>query len=122
MPLELGIFLGAQRFGTGVHRRKNCLIFDRERYRYQQFISDISGQDIAAHHNNVPALIATVRDWLNTASGGEPLPGGSAIAQRFAAFETDLPANCAKLHLKAGELTFADYANMARAWLAAQEL
>ena len=66
IPLELGIFLGAQRFGTRVHKRKNCLIFDRERYRYQQFISDIAGQDIAAHHNDLRALIAMVRDWLST--------------------------------------------------------
>ncbi len=72
MPLELGIFLGAQRFGAGVHRRKNCLIVDRERYRYQQFISDIPGQDIAAHHNDVAALIATVRDWLPDIGGPFP--------------------------------------------------
>lgn len=49
MPLELGIFLGAQRFGSGKHREKNCLVLDREPYRYQKFISDIAGQDIAAH-------------------------------------------------------------------------
>jgi hypothetical protein len=30
MPLELGIFLGAQRFGTRQHKTKNCLILDRE--------------------------------------------------------------------------------------------
>jgi hypothetical protein len=30
MPLELGMFLGAQRFGAGRHKNKNCLILDRE--------------------------------------------------------------------------------------------
>src|SRR5262249_48867536 len=41
MPLELGIFLGAQRYGQGRQKKKCCLILDRERYRYRAFISDI---------------------------------------------------------------------------------
>jgi hypothetical protein len=48
MPLELGPFLGAKRFGGQDHARKNCLILDLEPYRYQKFISDLSGQDIHA--------------------------------------------------------------------------
>ena len=42
MPLELGLFLGAHRFGSGEQRRKACLVLDREPYRYQKFISDIA--------------------------------------------------------------------------------
>jgi hypothetical protein len=49
MPLELGIFLGAKKFGQGRQREKVCLIFDREKYRYQKFISDLSAYDIRAH-------------------------------------------------------------------------
>ncbi|HYU25729.1 MAG TPA: hypothetical protein VEO74_11030 [Thermoanaerobaculia bacterium] len=49
MPLELGLFLGAKRFGSPKQRSKTCLILDVERYRYQKFISDIAGQDIAAY-------------------------------------------------------------------------
>ncbi len=33
MPLELGLFLGAARFGSGPQTRKSCLVLDRERYR-----------------------------------------------------------------------------------------
>lgn len=51
MPLELGVFLGAKKFGIHEHKRKKCLVVDREPYRYQKFISDISGQDIQAHNN-----------------------------------------------------------------------
>ena len=40
MPLELGVFLGAKRFGPGRRRSKRCLILDRDRYRFQKFISD----------------------------------------------------------------------------------
>src|SRR5262245_35887468 len=43
MPLELGAFLGAKCFGSQEQRRKACLILDSEKYRYQRFISDISG-------------------------------------------------------------------------------
>jgi hypothetical protein len=43
MPLELGIFLGAMRFGSGKQRQKHSLVLDREPYRYQKFVSDISG-------------------------------------------------------------------------------
>jgi hypothetical protein len=42
MPLELGIFLGAKRFGGS--SKKRCLIMDRQPYRYQRFISDIGGR------------------------------------------------------------------------------
>src|SRR6266550_5360914 len=46
MPLELGMFLAAKRFGGAKQRRKVCLVLDTMPYRYQQFISDIAGQDI----------------------------------------------------------------------------
>ena len=52
MPLELGVFLGAKKFGRNEQKKKNCLILDKEQYRYQQFISDIAGQDIPAHNND----------------------------------------------------------------------
>jgi len=65
MPLELGLFLGAKRFGRPQQRLKICLILDLERYRYQKFISDIAGQDIAAHSGNSRIAIRIVRDWLH---------------------------------------------------------
>src|SRR6266581_591465 len=61
MPLELGMFLAAKRFGAGKQRQKVCLILDSKPYRYQQFISDIAGQDIQVHHNGVQGAIAVVR-------------------------------------------------------------
>src|SRR4051794_5309929 len=44
MPFELGLFLGAKRFGRAKQKFKTCLILDVEPYRYQKFISDIAGQ------------------------------------------------------------------------------
>src|SRR5689334_11199778 len=46
MPLELGLFLGAKRYGAPPQNRKRALVLDVEPYRYQRFISDIAGQDI----------------------------------------------------------------------------
>jgi hypothetical protein len=122
MPLELGMFLGAQRFGSGRQKRKNCLILDIERYRYQKFISDIAGQDISAHDATTATLIGRIRDWLRPASGGRALPGGAAIVRRFEAFQAALPALCAEIRLEPAELTFSDYANLASEWLRRQEL
>ena len=49
MPFELGLFLACKRFGGGRHRLKSCLVLDRTRYRYQQFLSDLAGADIESH-------------------------------------------------------------------------
>ncbi|MEA2337939.1 MAG: hypothetical protein QOE82_1946 [Thermoanaerobaculia bacterium] len=46
MPLELGLFIGAKRFGRAEQKTKTCLILDIERYRYQKFISDIAGRTL----------------------------------------------------------------------------
>src|SRR5262249_29633577 len=68
MPLELGIFLGAKRFG-GRSSQKRCLIMDRAPYRYQRFISDIVGQDIWAHNRNPTMAIRHVLGCLQSVSG-----------------------------------------------------
>src|ERR1700686_3205317 len=64
MPLELGMFLGAKRFGDALQKRKLCLILDRDTYRYQKYISDIAGQDIRAHKSSEGNAISITRDWL----------------------------------------------------------
>ena len=118
MPLELGLFLGAQRFGAGPQKRKSCLVLDRDKYRYQEFMSDIAGQDIAAHGDDPAEAIRAVRDWLSVSKAGvKRPPGGSAIATRYEHFLADLPDICAGAELKVGELTFVEYADLASTWL-----
>jgi len=68
MPLELGLFIGAKRFGGSSHHRKSCLILDTDPYRYQAFISDIAGQDIRPHGGDHRRLITAIRDWLRATS------------------------------------------------------
>lgn len=118
MPLELGLFLGAKRFGAGPQSRKSCLVLDRDSYRYQEFISDIAGQDIAAHANDPAEAIRAVRDWLSISKAGIRRPaGGPVIAGRYRRFMTELPKICADAELQASELTFVEYADMASTWL-----
>ncbi len=78
MPLELGLFLGAKRFGGAQQKLKICLILDVERYRYQKFISDIAGQDIAAHSGDNRTVIRIVRDWLSSATPKSSFSGGTS--------------------------------------------
>ena len=117
MPFELGLFLGARRFGNRRQKAKNCLILDTERYRYQKFLSDIAGQDIDAHGNDPGKLITKVRNFLRTHSAGRTLPGGAVIKRDFAQFEDRKPVICAALELDPAELTFVDFAYLVAHYL-----
>jgi hypothetical protein len=120
MPLELGVFLGAKRFGNGNHNAKRCLILDRAPYRYQMFISDIAGQDIRSHGMSPGRVVSCIRDWLRNASRIN-LPGGAAINGNYRKFRGKLPALCKRLQLELHELTFNDYVNIATEWLKSEQ-
>jgi len=119
MPLELGMFFGAKRFGVRNQKKKACLILDYERYRYQKFVSDIAGQDIKSHDNDPKLLIRAVRDWLRGLSPDAAIPGGASIYRRYLTFVRDLPQLCVSLTIDPDELTYADYANVVSIWLRA---
>jgi hypothetical protein len=117
MPLELGMFLGAKKFGTGPQQKKVCLILDALPYRYQQFISDIAGQDVQPHNGDPRTLITVVRNWLRTACGNEWMPGGAEIYRRYLLFMGDLAELCVEVRLQPSELTFKDLAALIARWL-----
>jgi hypothetical protein len=116
MPLELGAFLAAKHFGKGVHARKACLILDREPHRYQKFCSDIAGQDIRTHGNDVSRAVTAVRDWLRTHVKHD-VPGGAAIAKSYEVFGAALPTMCEQAELRPSELTFLDFRRLVDQWL-----
>jgi hypothetical protein len=108
MPFELGIFFGAKRFGDKQQRTKSALIFDKEKYRYQEFISDLNGVDIKAHDNSSSAAVHKVREWLATASRRTSLPGYVTIQKEYIAFEKSLPKIVKRLGLEIQTLSFND--------------
>lgn len=119
MPLELGLFLGARRFGQGAQRKKSCLILEKERWRYQKYCSDIAGQDIRAHGNQVHQALKAVRNWLQAnLPASHHLPSPSMLTERYLAFRRELPAICHQLDLSPRELTFLDYRKVVTEWLA----
>jgi hypothetical protein len=117
MPLELGIFLAAKRFGAGKQKKKRCLVLDVAPYRYQKFISDISGQDIHAHDDKIETLIEQLAAWLRTQSRDSKVPGGRMIAHEFEQFLQALPSICGQRDLHPDELTFGDYVELVAEYL-----
>ena len=117
MPLELGLFLGASKFGGKMQRQKKTLIFDRAAYRYQTFISDISGQDIHTHNDELGQLIEQVASWLRDEAKDFRVPGGRAIAGEFIEFSAKLPNIANSKRLERDELTFKDLNEIAIEWI-----
>lgn len=118
MPFELGVFLGARKFGGGRQRGKSCLILDRDRNRYQMFCSDIAGQDIRAHGDNVGQALTVVRNWLQAnMKSPAALLGPSILIARYARFRQQLPALCRQNGLRISELTFLDYRQLVMMWI-----
>ena len=76
MPLELGLFLGAKRYGGKHQKAKRVLILDVEQFRYQRFISDLAGMDIHEHGGD-PASIAfceaTALDYVSASPYRVPI-------------------------------------------------
>jgi len=119
MPLELGIFLGAKHYGNAEQKAKKCIIFDRERYRYQKFISDIAGQDIHSHCGKESTLIGQLAAWLRAQSADPVIPGGEAIAREFRSFKEHLPEIARARRLGIREMTFGDINGIIVAYVAA---
>jgi len=117
MPLELGIFLGAKRFGKGRQSQKNCLILDTERFRYQKFISDIAGQDPRAHGDDPDRAISAVRDWLLHQRREVDVPSARHISQRYETFKSELPRLCRKKNWDRQRLTFKERLSLTAQWI-----
>jgi hypothetical protein len=119
MPLELGIFLGAKRFGTKMHKSKRCIVLDREKYRYQQYISDIAGHDIQSHNSELSVIIKKVASWLRDQSRDSKIPGGRRMVEEFDTFQKEIREICERKALQPDELTFGDYTTIVAEYVTA---
>ena len=89
MPFELGIDYGCQKLKGGEWSRKRILVLEKERYRFQRAISDLSGSDIKNHDDDVTKVICAVRNWFVT----EELrrgDSGSKVWDKFNEFQAYL--------------------------------
>ncbi len=116
MPLELGLFLGAKRYGGTQQKAKRVLILDVEQYRYQRFISDLAGMDIHEHGGDAKRALGEVRDWLANVSRRE-LPSADRVRRIHDAFLADLPEMAAALEFDPNTIPYVDYERIVASWL-----
>lgn len=117
MPLELGIFLGAKRYGDKSQKLKRVLIFDIEKYRYQKFISDLAGIDIQAHDGDLLKAIAALRDWLANVSRREGIPSGPKVIKLYSQFAHSLPSIAEAFEFESDKIPYVDYERFVVNWL-----
>jgi hypothetical protein len=123
MPMELGVHLGARLLGEKRHRRKRALILDAVAHRYDEALSDISGQDIETHGNDPREAIRCVRNWLSEhrAHKAVPLPGVRAMQDDYEQFQAEVGALLAARRLDPlDQLTHSDHMFAVRDWIASR--
>jgi hypothetical protein len=117
MPYEFGLFVGLKHSQEERQARKVVLVLDRDRYRYQRFLSDIAGQDIQSHDGRPEVLIPRVRNWLQnqTRTG---LFGSAALVQMFEEFNRRIPESLAELGKTEADLdNYRDFQELVYRWL-----
>lgn len=124
MPLELGVFIGCQRFGASFDYEKEYLILDRNAHDYNQHTSDVKADDAEYHQNKPNLLIERVRNWLANRpfrDRSQPIPGADQLQERYARFTNDAPALCQALYLTFEKLLFEEFRAITTDWLAQQQ-
>jgi hypothetical protein len=116
MPLELGLFLGAKYAGAAGQSEKQALIFDKEQYRYQRFISDLAGMDIVAHYSDPGVVIRQIRNWLANVSRRQ-IDSGERIARLYLDFSERLPYMARQLEFDPDSIPYVDFERFVVGWL-----
>jgi hypothetical protein len=124
MPLELGLYIGCKKYNSDKrHREKKYLVFEGNDYNLKKSLSDLSGQDVKCHNDDISAIIQGVRDWLNDKTpkgkGSLVLPHAPYLKIQFDNFKNDIPALCVKLNWSENTLTYADYLYLVSPWITA---
>jgi hypothetical protein len=89
MPFECGIDFGIK-LANPAQKDKRFLILEKEQYRYQKVISDISGNDIKAHGNEPELVIKAIRNWFKPLI--RDISGHKSIWLAYCEFESDFEA------------------------------
>ena len=88
MSFELGVDIGCRIFKDGQAKDKKCLILEKEKYRYQKALSDLSNSDIKNHNNEPEEVIRQIRDWF-VVNELERADSGTIIWDSFNKFMAD---------------------------------
>jgi len=121
MPFELGIFYGAKYFGEDIHKKKICAVLEKRLYRYQKYISDISGMDIKAHNNSMKRCVIEVRNWLSTNSKRTTIPEAEKIYARYRRFRCYLKRACKVRRINYHSMPFIELSRYISEWLEINE-
>ena len=108
MPFELGLALGAKRFGRRPADRIKIMVADP--YRLPAYLSDLGGNDPSAHKNDPAQVIRIASSFLNRTPSGGMLPGPAKLRADFERFKTQLPAVAKEIHHQPEEISgFGNY-------------
>lgn len=102
MPLELGLALGARRFGSDEQKKKRLLIMVGKPFDMPKYMSDLAGNDPKSHEAKASEVVRIVRDFLRMTPDGAVLPGAVHLNELLLDFKRVLPdlARRAKLDMK----------------------
>lgn len=120
MPFELGLMMGAKRFGATRQRQKRACVMVAEPFVLPRYLSDIAGADPAVHANEPRQVIRIVRDHLHRDPKGKNLPGAGHFNDLFEFFRADLPKLATNARLTAEDVHarrgYRNYMDMLRAF------
>lgn len=110
MPFELGLALGAKRFGGASRRNDRIKIMVEEPYRLPAYLSDLGGNDPDAHHREPQRVIRIIRNFLQRTPAGGMIAGPTKLAVDFDRFKAGLADKARTIDFEPEELSgFADY-------------
>lgn len=122
MPFELGLVMGARRFGTKKHQSKSALIMVREPYRLPAYLSDLGGNDPSAHRGEPLEVVRIVRRYLQSGLD-QTLPGARHIHSKLSEFQNELPGLAERANVAPAEVdplkSYQDYINFLASFLKA---
>ncbi len=121
MPFELGLDMGAKIF-CNRFKDKRYLILEKEPFRYQAALSDLSNSDIKTHKNDARTLIRKLRNWFSE-NGVQNIESATAIWYKFNDFMSDFYESRKKQNFSDEdiyEIPIPEYVNSIKKWLIAQ--
>lgn len=119
MPFECGIDFGLKMSNEKKYGDKKFLILEKEQYRYQRVLSDISGNDIKAHKEDPEQIVKVVRDWFKPTNANIPMYKEIWLA--FNEFEYDYEQILTEAEYDPKDinsLTFSDIIENMKEWIA----